>query len=76
MIDQVGIVGLGVTAVGLSQSKTYARYACLFGMASQPFWIYSAVSAAQWGVLVATLFYTAAWASGIWKFWLAPEVRL
>jgi hypothetical protein len=74
MIDQVGIALTGVTAIFLSQSKQewLRRYACLFGMAGQPFWIYAAVKAEQWGILALTVLYTLAWAKGVWTHWLKP----
>lgn len=77
MIDQIGIALTGVTAIALSQSGPRAqRYACLFGLAGQPFWVWSAWHADQFGILVLTALYTAAWAKGIWTHWLQhPEVR-
>jgi hypothetical protein len=75
VIDQIGIALTGVTAILLSQSKheRLRRYACLFGIAGQPFWIWSAIKAAQWGVLVLTALYTIAWAKGVWTYWLRPQ---
>lgn len=75
MIDQIGIALTGVTAIFLSQSKHeyLRRYACLFGIAGQPFWIYAAWSAEQWGILVLTALYTLAWAKGVWTHWLRPS---
>lgn len=72
MIDQIGIALTGVTAVFLTQSKhdRLRRYACLFGIAGQPFWVYSAWTAGQWGILALTLLYTFAWAKGVWNHWL------
>jgi hypothetical protein len=74
MIDQIGIALTGVTAIFLTQSKHewLRRYACLFGIAGQPFWIYSALHAEQWGVLALTALYTLAWAKGVWAHWLKP----
>lgn len=44
MIDQIAIALTGVVAIFLTQSSNpeHRRYACLFGMASQPFWFYAA----------------------------------
>lgn len=74
MIDQIGIACTGVVAIFLTQSKHewMRRYACLFGIAGQPFWIYSAVHAEQWGVLTLTALYTLAWARGVWTHWIKP----
>jgi hypothetical protein len=75
MIDQIGIALTGVTAVFLTQSKAepLRRYACLFGMAGQPFWFYAAITAEQWGIVVLNCLYTLAWGKGIWTHWLAPS---
>jgi hypothetical protein len=75
MIEQVAIAATGVTAIFLTQSRSAntRRYACLFGLAGQPFWIWSAWSAAQWGILLLTAFYTFAWAKGVWTHWLSPQ---
>ena len=74
MIDQVGIALTGVTAIFLAQSKheKARRYACFFGLAGQPFWIYSALTAEQWGVLALTMLYTLAWWKGVWSYWIKP----
>ncbi len=72
MIEQFAIAATGVTAIFLtqSQSERARRYACLFGLTGQPFWIYAAWDAEQWGVLLLTAFYTVAWAKGVWQHWL------
>lgn len=74
MIDQIGIALTGVTAIFLTQSKreSLRRYACLFGMAGQPFWFWSAISAEQWGVTVLCVLYSLAWAKGCWQHWVVP----
>lgn len=75
MIDQIGIALTGVTAIALSQSAPkLQRYACLFGLIGQPFWIYSALHAGQWGILCLTALYTAAWAKGLWQHWIRKPV--
>ena len=74
MIDQLGIALTGVTAIALSQSAPrLQRYACLFGLIGQPFWIYAAWSAGQWGILALTSLYTLAWAKGLWTHWIRPR---
>lgn len=72
MIAQLGIALLGVTAIWLSQSADQQRrkFACLFGLAGQPFWFWSAISAEQWGIFVLCCFYTVAWARGVKTNWL------
>jgi hypothetical protein len=72
VIDQLGIALCGVTAIFLTQSRSEKarRYACLFGLAGQPFWFYSAWVAQQPGVLFIAALYTVAWARGVWHHWL------
>lgn len=71
MIEQWGIALFGVLAVVLTQDPQPARrrYACLFGLASQPFWFYAAWKSGQWGIGVVTLLYTLAWGRGAWLLW-------
>lgn len=73
---QIGIALTGVTAIFLTQSKSreMQRCACIFGLAGQPFWIWSAVSAQQWGILALTTLYAFAWAKGVWMYWLRPRL--
>ncbi|MFK3845326.1 hypothetical protein [Stenotrophomonas sp. NPDC078853] len=75
MIEQIAIAATGVTAIWLTQSKHEGvrRFACLFGLAGQPFWFASAISAEQWGIVVLCCFYTVAWARGAWNNWLSPK---
>lgn len=75
MIEQVAIACTGVVAIALTQSRQpeLQRYACLFGLAGQPFWVYAAVTAQQWGILIVSLLYTAAWASGVYNHWIRRQ---
>jgi hypothetical protein len=77
MIDQVAIAVLGTVAIWLSQDPRpwKQRWACVFGLGAQPFWIYAAWQAAQWGILALAVVYTAAWGRGAWHFWIAPNNR-
>ena len=72
MIDQIGIAVFGVTAIFLSQAKDLKerKFACLFGLAGQPFWFWSAIEAEQWGIFVLCCFYTIAWARGFKTNWI------
>ena len=72
LIPQIAIALLGVTAIWLSQSKSQQvrRYACLFGLAGQPFWFWSAINAQQWGIVLLCCFYTVAWARGVKTNWI------
>lgn len=69
---QIGIVFFGVFAIWLSQSDDprYQRYACLFGLAGQPFWFYATASQEQWGMFALCVLYCIAWGRGAWVHWL------
>lgn len=73
--DQICIGLFGVTAVFLSQSALAGRrrWACIFGMLGQPFWIIAAWKAAQWGIFGLSFLYTWAWCKGFYTHWIAPS---
>ncbi len=72
MIAQIGITLFGITAIWLSQDsrESVRRYACLFGMAGQPFWFWTTWHAEQWGIFVLCFLYTWAWFKGVRNHWL------
>lgn len=71
-MEQIAIAVTGVVAIWLSQDKreSYRRYACLFGLAGQPFWFYSAWSADQYGIFMLCFLYTWAWIKGVRTHWI------
>lgn len=71
-MEQIAIAFTGVVGIWLvnDHRTAWRRYACLFGLAGQPFWFYSAYTAEQWGILILTLFYTYAWFKGFRFYWL------
>lgn len=72
MIAQAIIALFGVTAVWLSQDKSEHRrkYACLFGLASQPAWFYAAWEAQQWGIFALCFLYAFCWLKGFRQYWM------
>lgn len=72
MIEQLGIAFTGAAAVWLSQDKSEKRrkWACVFGLLGQPFWIYAAYSVQAWGILAVTVLYTLAWIRGFKTHWM------
>lgn len=74
MIDQIGIAVCGVSAVFLSQDRreSWRKWACIFGMAGQPFWMWATWQASQWGIFALTLVYAYSWARGVRTYWLKP----
>jgi hypothetical protein len=71
-LEQIAIALTGIVAIWLTQQSndSWKKYACLFGLAGQPFWFYSAYAAEQWGILVLTIFYTYSWYLGLKNNWL------
>lgn len=72
MIDQIVIGVLGAGAAYLSQDARAERrrFACLCGLAAQPFWFYSSWKASQWGVFGLSAIYTLAWTRGFVTHWV------
>lgn len=76
MIEQIMLGVLGVTAVFLSQdvNMNRRRYACLFGLAAQPFWFYATWKAHQWGIFALSFVYALCWIKGFANHWLGRRV--
>lgn len=72
MIEQIGIALCGVTAVFLSQDtrESWRRWACIFGLASQPFWFYATWKAQQWGIFALCVLYAFSWLRGLHTYWI------
>lgn len=72
MIEQAAIAGLGLTAVALSQARheRARRWAPIFGLASQPFWLYATWSVWQPGMFALCCAYTFVWSAGFWRQWV------
>lgn len=72
MFSQIMIAFTGVIAIYLTQQRNekWKRFACLFGMAGQPFWIYSAYQSGLYGILILSIFYAYAWGLGFYNNWI------
>lgn len=72
MIEQIALSLCGVTSVFLSQDRRehWRRWACIFGLAGQPFWFWMAWEARQYGVLVLCFVYAWSWARGFRMYWM------
>lgn len=75
VIGQAGIAVFGVLAIWFTQSPNARtrRWACIFGIASQPFFYYEAWISHQWATFGLTIIYGLAWARGLWHGWLKNE---
>lgn len=72
VIEQIAIGLCGAVAVFLSQDRRghWRRWACIFGLISQPFWFYMAWNAHQYGVLALCFVYAWSWGRGFRIYWL------
>lgn len=70
MFVQIAIAVLGGLAVLLVNIPTTTRYAVFFGLASQPFWIYSTWVESQWGMFALAWVYAGGWIIGIYHHWI------
>ncbi len=72
IIPQLGITFTSATAVLLTQSTMPKRrkIACLFGLAGEPFWVWSTVEAHQWGILALVALYTFLWGKGFYQYYI------
>ena len=68
------ILILGAIAIWLSQhNKEYFRkWACVFGLVGQPFWIYDSYMNQQWGIFILSFVYGYCWLMGF-KTYLRNE---
>lgn len=73
-ICQVGIAMFGASAIWfVGRREGWRRWGYILGLCGQPFWIWTAVSYRQWGILALTAFYTYSWAQGVWNYWVKPR---
>lgn len=72
MIEQIGIMICGLTAVFLSQDPRHdwRKWACIFGLCGQPFWFYATWKAGQWGIFGLSFLYAYSWARGVNTYWI------
>ena len=77
ILTQIGIAICGVTAIYLSQDTNpkRQRFACLFGLAGQPFWLWETISSQQWGIAALCVLYTWSWFRGFRAHWLKRGAR-
>lgn len=71
MIEQIGIMVCGLTAVFLSQDsrEDWRKWACIFGLCGQPFWFYATWKAGQWGIFGLSFLYAYSWFRGVRTYW-------
>jgi len=74
LLAQIGIVVFGVLSVWfVGRKESWSRWGFVFGLLSEPFWVYETISKEQWGILALTLFYAYAWGQGIYNNFIKGE---
>ncbi len=70
-VSQIFIFIFGVSAIWLvGRKEHWRRWGYIAGLCAQPFWIYTAANAAQWGILCMCVFYTYSWGMGVYNYWI------
>ncbi len=66
-IDQIIIALTGVSSSWLihSSDRKVRLIACALALAGQPAWLYAAIVAHQWGILIVDVLFTAGWIRGL-----------
>ncbi len=74
--DQIVIFVCGASGLWLNNDHrpAWRKWGPVIAIIAQPFWIYAAYSAKQWGILASTFLYTAAWMRGIYNGWFRKTV--
>ena len=65
MIEQIIIMVMSCGSIFLLSSKRLFRWGFVVGLMGQPFWIHTALTHEQWGILAVSLWYTIAHVRGI-----------
>lgn len=73
MIEQVPLTILSLLAVFFLTGKKNQRWGNVFGLLSQPFWLYATYKAGQWGMFALSFVYTGMWIRGIYNGWWAND---
>lgn len=75
-MTQAAILILSAAAMWLVSGRSrHAHLGWALGLASQPFWLHATWEAGQWGMFALAVFYSFAWAHGLWNHWPAPAIR-
>ena len=75
-VDQIAIAVLGTASVWLANDarESWRKWACIVGLANEPFWFYAAWVADQWGVMFLCAVYSVAWFRGFRSQWMKGEL--
>lgn len=76
-IVQLVILLTGSASIWLAQDPTSAhwRWAAVFALIGQPFWLYTTWTGGQMGVFLLSVFHTVSWLRGLHRGWGSPAAR-
>lgn len=79
IVAQIGAVVLGCWSMWLVNLKhkehPNKRWACILGLISEPFWMYTLIYHQQYIAIIVKFFYTVSWSMGIYNFWIKPYLK-
>ena len=79
IVAQVFAVVLGCWSMWLVNQKSKNnhnnKWACIIGLLSEPFWLYTLIFHGQWIAIIVKLFYTYSWGMGVINFWIKPYLK-
>jgi len=77
MIDQIAqawIILFGIPAIWLvGRLEKWKRWGYIFGLLSQPAWLYTSIVNEQYGIMVLVLWYTYSWGQGVYNYWIKDK---
>lgn len=76
MLEQFMIAINGLIAIALTQlpvPKSWIKFAPVFGLIGQPFWLISTYQNQQFGIFTVCCCYLGLWSIGIYRSWLAND---
>jgi len=68
-ISQIMIGVCGISSCWLTATHR-AKWACIWGLCAEPFWIATSIHHKQWGILALAIVYTYMWSYGLYNYWL------
>ena len=72
---QIWIILFGCSAIWfVSRLEKWKRWGYIFGLISQPAWLYTTYIHEQWGILLLSFFYTYSWGQGVYNYWIKKEI--
>lgn len=73
-ISQFFIFTFGCAAIWfVGRKEKWMRWGYVFGLLSEPFWIYTIVAHQQFVILPLTLWYTYSWGQGFYNYWIRRD---